>query len=159
MMPKEQPIEIFMPPNILKAKVGGSGGLDSSAVKRAEEAIAELKAEFGGWIVEDVNRLGAARDAYEGGRTLDTMGALYRAAHDLKGQGQTFDFPLVARMAGSLCKLTDVPGDGKEIPIALIDAHVDAIKVIVRQGIKDTNNMTASVLATELERRVAEYQG
>ena len=38
-MAKEQPIEIFMPPNVLKAKVGGTGVLDLGAIKRAEAAI------------------------------------------------------------------------------------------------------------------------
>ena len=38
----KQQVEIFMPPNRLKAKVGGEGGLDLSAVKRAEAAIEEL---------------------------------------------------------------------------------------------------------------------
>ena len=158
-MGKQQPIEIFMPPNILKAKVGGNGGLDISAVRRAELAVEELRDEFAGWMAEDVNRLATARDAYIAARSVDTLGALYRASHDLKGQGTTFDYPLVARMAASLCKLTDVEGDGKEIPANLVDAHVDAIKVIFRQNIKDSANMTATVLAKELERRVAEYQG
>jgi chemotaxis protein histidine kinase CheA len=158
-MAKQRPIEIFMPPNILKAKVGGTGGLDGSAVRRAELAVEELKGEFANWMVEDVNRLADARNALDKNRGAETMGALYRAAHDLKGQGQTFDYPLVARMAASLCKLTDVEGAGDNIPMTLIDAHVDAIKVIVRQNIKDTANMTATVLARELERRVAEFQG
>ena len=39
-MTKAHPIELFMPPNMLKAKVGGSiAGLDMSAVKRAEAAM------------------------------------------------------------------------------------------------------------------------
>ncbi len=155
-MAKQRRVEVFMPPNTLKAKMGGVG-LDVSAVRRAELAIEELKDEFGTWMVEDVTRLSTARDAYEAGRSRDTLGTLYRAAHDLKGQGATFDYPLVARMAGLLCKLTDIEGDGKEIPMNLIDAHVDAIKVIVRQRIKDAGNMTAAVLIAELERRVSEY--
>jgi chemotaxis protein histidine kinase CheA len=157
-MPKQQPIEIFMPPNILKAKVGGSGGLDSSAVKRAEQAIDDLKEEFAVWIVEDVNRLAETRGAY--GQQIDgeTLGNLYRASHDLKGQAATFDFPLISRVAASLCKLTDDAGDAK-LPMNLIDAHVDAIKIIVRDGIKDPSNPVASVLAEELERQVAAFLG
>ena len=36
-MAREQPIELFMPPNMLKAKVGGGtfSGLDMAAIKRA----------------------------------------------------------------------------------------------------------------------------
>jgi hypothetical protein len=156
-MGKQQPVEVFMPPNILKAKVGGSGRLDISAVKRAEKAVEELKGEFAAWIVEDVNRLAATRDAYNANRTADTLGALYRASHDLKGQGTTFDFPLVARVAASLCKMSDVEDAGEKLPMSLIDAHVNAIKVIVRDNIKDPKNPMATALAAELERQVADY--
>jgi chemotaxis protein histidine kinase CheA len=156
-MANKQPIEIFMPPNILKAKVGGSGGLDPSAIKRAEAAIEELKVEFAGWIIEDVNRLMETRNEYETQMDNDRLGNLYRAAHDLKGQATTFDFPLVARVASSLCKLTDDTSYGVVLPLPLIDAHVDAIKVIVRDGIKDPTNQVATVLAVELERQVGVF--
>lgn len=156
-MADKQPIEIFMPPNILKAKVGGSGGLDAAAIQRAEEAIGELKVEFAGWINEDVNRLIEMRDAYESQVNNERLGNLYRAAHDLKGQATTFDFPLVARVASSLCLLTDDTCVGMDLPIALIDAHVDAIKVIVRDRVKDPTNQVATILAVELERQVGAF--
>ena len=155
-MPKEEPIEVFMPPNILKAKVG-SGGLDASVIKRAEEAVDELKDEFASWMTEDVQRLADARNTYEANRSQASLGTLYRAAHDLKGQAATFDFPLVARVASSLCKLTDESEQSLEMPLTLIDAHVDAIKVIVRDGIRDAGNSVANVLAEELERQVTAY--
>ena len=155
-MAKEQPIEIFMPPNMLKAKVGGRiAGVDRAAIKRAEQALAELKSEFGDWINADVAKLGAARDAFAKTCNEDSRGDLYRAAHDLRGQALTFEYPLVARMAKSLCILLD--GAGGAAPIALIDAHVDAVRVIVRQDIKQTNDETAVVLSEELEARVREF--
>ncbi len=156
-MAKQQPIEIFMPPNILKAKVGGSGGLDSSAIQRAEEAIEELKEEFAGWILDDVNKLVVTRKEFEKYKDEETLGNLYRAAHDLKGQATTFDFPLVARVASSLCKLTDDTSTRLHLPLTLIDAHVDAIRVIVRDGIKDPLNKMATILAQELERQVSVF--
>ena len=43
-MANKQPIELFMPPNMLKAKVGGGlGGVDMAAMKRAEQAMDELQ--------------------------------------------------------------------------------------------------------------------
>jgi hypothetical protein len=152
----KRPIEVFMPPNMLKAKVG-TGGLDSSAIKRAEAAIDDLKDEFGAWIVADVNRLVDTRDGYKAQTNADTLGNLYRASHDLKGQASTFDFPLVARVASSLCKLTDDTTFGLELPIALINAHVEAIKVIVREEVKDPTHQTGTVLAGELEQQVGAF--
>ena len=155
-MPREKPIEIFMPPNMLKAKVGGGGSIDASVLKRAEQAIEGLKDEFAEWILKDVDRLTTARAAFERDRKGDNFSALYRAALDLKGQGTTFDFPLVARVAASLATLTDGT-TASLIPMALIDGHVDAIKVIVREKIKDPTDQVACVLASELEKKVADF--
>lgn len=155
-MKKEHPIEIFMPPNMLKAKVGGRiAGVDMAAVKRAEQALANLKTEFSDWINADVGNLGAARDALAAAANNDTRSALYRAAHDLRGQALTFEYPLVARVATSLCSLLD--GTDGTVPLNLVDAHVNAIRVIVRQNIKQANDKTASVLIQELDARVREF--
>lgn len=155
-MKKEHPIEIFMPPNMLKAKVGGRiAGVDMAAVKRAEQALANLKTEFSNWINADVGNLGAARDALAAAANNDTRSALYRAAHDLRGQALTFEYPLVARVATSLCSLLD--GADGTVPLNLVDAHVNAIRVIVRQNIKQANDKTAGVLIQELDARVREF--
>ena len=85
-MPKEQPIEIFMPPNMLKAKIGGHGrGLDTAAIRRAEQALEELKEEFGEWITADVDALSKSHSAFKASSTVETRGALYRSSHDLRG--------------------------------------------------------------------------
>ena len=159
-MPKQQPIEIFMPPNVLKAKVGsGVPGIDAGAVKRAEAAISELKQEFSGWMAKDVEKLTTARDTFAKARTQANYAALYRAAHDLKGQGATFDFPIVARVAASMCKLTDGHADPNGVPLNLIDAHVDAIKVAIRDNVREAADATAQALAMELERQVKAIVG
>src|SRR4051812_10829373 len=65
-MKREEPIEMFMPPNMLKAKMGGghNAGLDMAALKRAEQAMEELKGKFGDWLIEDLRVLATARSAY-----------------------------------------------------------------------------------------------
>jgi chemotaxis protein histidine kinase CheA len=155
-MAKQHPIEIFMPPNVLKAKVGG-GGLDASVLERAEQAVAALKEEFGAWVAKDVARLAQARADYEKSPGERSFRELYRAAHDLRGQGTTFDFPLITRVATSLCALGDGMEGGKPLPQKLIDAHVNAIHAVVRNDIRDPQDATASVLAAELERQVSAF--
>jgi chemotaxis protein histidine kinase CheA len=155
-MANKRPIEIFMPPNVLKAKMG-SGKLDLSAVKRAEQAIDNLKSEFTGWVIHDVSRLVEAGQAYVKQSNEETLADLYRAAHDLKGQAATFDFPLISRVASSLCMLTDDTVYGLPLPLKLIEAHIDAIKVIVRDNLKDPSDQTATELASELETQVAGF--
>ena len=154
-MARQQPIELFMPPNMLKAKVGaGVGGLDMAAIKRAETAMESLKGEFAGWAAQDVQKLEAAR-----GRFAKTPDADARAAHDMKGQAATFDYPLIARTAGSLSKMIHDSPASKAIPLALVDAHVSAIHVIYRDKVMDASNKVALVLIQELETQVEAFLG
>jgi chemotaxis protein histidine kinase CheA len=155
-MAKQKPIEIFTPPNILKAKVGGTGaGLDSAALQRAEAAMSGLKDKFAQWMDADVEVLAQSREAYAASPNEQTKGQLFRAAHDLKGQALTFEHPVVARMAASLCKLLD---GTPNTPLLLIDAHVNAIKILVRQNVRDVADPTTNALAAELEAQVRELQ-
>jgi chemotaxis protein histidine kinase CheA len=156
-MANKQPIELFMPPNMLKAKVGGGlGGADMAAIKRAEAAMDNLKGEFAGWIADDVKKLIEARARY--GRTPDeaSRAALLRAAHDIKGQAPIFNYPLIARVAATLSRLIGELPSQTAVPVALVDAHVNAIQVIHKLALQDTNDKTAQALCAELDARVSE---
>ena len=80
-------------------------------------------------------------------------------AHDLKGLGGTYQYPLVTRMAASLCRITDTAERRADAPLFLIDAHIDAIKAVVRDGIQTDDHPVGRALAEELERQVAQHMG
>ena len=156
-MARKQPIELFMPPNMLKAKVGGGpGGPDMAAMKRAEEAMAALESEFGDWIAADVKALTTARARYAKAPGDEARGALLRTAHDIKGQAPTFNYPLIARVASSLSRMIGELPSSAAIPLNLVDAHVNAIQVIHKNKMQDTNDRTALALCAELDARVDE---
>lgn len=57
-MAKEHPIEIFMLPNVLKAKAGKStADGEKAAIARAEAALESLKKEFKTVAGKDIDRL------------------------------------------------------------------------------------------------------
>jgi hypothetical protein len=156
-MARRQPIELFMPPNMLKAKVGGGpGGLDLAAMQRAEDAMAALESEFGDWIATDVMALADARQRYSETPDAAARGALLRTAHDIKGQAPTFHYPLIARVASSLSRMIGELPSSAVIPLNLVDAHVNAIQVIHKNKMQDTNDRTAQALCAELDARVDE---
>ena len=149
-------VEVFMPPNVLKAKVGNFSGIDMSAIKRAENAMDSLKDNFAEWAQDDVRRLVEARNRFAKQPDNESRAALLRAAHDMKGQAATFNFPLIAQVAGSLAYLIHDLPEGKELSLKLVDAHVNAVQVIHKQNLTDMSNPVAVTLAKELEARVAE---
>jgi chemotaxis protein histidine kinase CheA len=156
-MARKEPIELFMPPNMLKAKVGGGkGGPDLAAMERAEAAMEELKSEFSDWIAEDVKKLTAARARYAATPDTEARANLLRAAHDIKGQAPTYNYPLIARVAASLSRMIGELPASAAVPLPLVDAHVSAIQVIHKMGLKNTNDKTALALCVELDARVNE---
>ena len=156
-MARQHPIELFMPPNMLKAKVGGGlGGIDMAAMKRAEDALEKLKGEYGDWLAKDVQILIEARARYAQSPGAESRNALMRAAHDIKGQAPTFNYSLIARVAASLSRMIgELPPDAT-LPLSLIDAHVSAIQVIHKMGLQDIKDRTALALCAELDARVNE---
>jgi hypothetical protein len=153
--------QVIRPPNTLRLKVGGGfGGIDAGAIAKAEEALKAMSAQFGQWLQDEIVKLDKAQaDIRSQGYNEQTAEALYFRAHDLKGLGTTYQYPLVTRLAGSLCKMMDEPGKRMAAPIVLIDAHVDAIKAVVRDQIQTDDHPTGKALAETLEARVAEQLG
>ncbi|MFP5447426.1 MAG: Hpt domain-containing protein [Alphaproteobacteria bacterium] len=149
--------QVIQVPNTLRLKVGGRfGAVDASAIAKAEAALKSLSGNFAAWLQDEVTKLEAARQQVKTeGATPETLETLYLRAHDLKGLGATYEFPLITRMAGSLCKLIDDKDKRMEAPMVLIDAHIDGIKAAVRDGIKTDSHPVGKILVEELERRVA----
>ena len=149
--------QVIRPPNPLRAKVGGGfGGIDANAIARAEEALKAMSAQFSQWLNDEVAKLDQAQaDIREQGYTPQTAEALYFRAHDLKGLGTTYEFPLITRIGASLCRLIDDKDKRLTVSLALVDAHIDAIKAAVRDDIKTDDHPVGRILIEELERKVA----
>ena len=151
-MARQKPIEVITPPNVLKTKIGGAlPALDQKAIARAEAALAKLSDQFGDWVNEELNKLLEAWAAYEKSQTASTKNELHRRAHDLKGLAPTYGYPLVGRVCATLCKLTGDEYGDISAPIALLKAHVDAVKAAVNGKIMGADHPVGLTLANELE--------
>ena len=151
--------EIIQVPNVLRAKVGARfGGIDAAALARAEAALKELSSNFGQWLQDEIDKLEAARAAVKAqGATAANMTELHLHAHDLKGLGGTYDYPLITRVAGSLCKLMDDPVTRAAAPLYLVDAHIDAVRAIMRDEIRDPSHPIGIALSEALEGHVRDH--
>ncbi len=132
------------------------GGLDSAAVARAEAALKNLSVNFDQWMVDELAKLEAARDVVRAqGYTVATADALYRRAHDIKGLGTTYGYPLVTRIGTSLCGLLHDPDTRMSAPLALIEAHIEGIVAAVRGDIRTDETAAGRDLAEDLEAKAA----
>ncbi len=143
--------EVIVPPNKLEKAVTLNAIGAEDPIARAEAALAELSTEFSSWMRAECDRLNAARDQVKrtglAGRARED---LFRAAHDIKGQGATFGYPLAADAAESLCRLLEHSPDAMRIPATLIEQHVDAVRAIIREDARELDNAVAAALVQRL---------
>lgn len=120
-------------------------------VARAEEALAQISSDFGTWMMEECERLDAARiKVRDGGLNKANRQELFRAAHDVKGDSSTFGYPKVVPAAESLCRLLELAPNANRIPMTIIDQHVDAVRAIFREYARDDINQIAEALTSKL---------
>lgn len=159
-MGKAKPIEIFTPPNALKAKVGGSlSPMDKGAVAKADAALSKLSSKFQNWIEDELKRLEDAWATFtSAANKVDAVTNVHAVAHDLKGLAKTYEYPLVGRMAASLCRLTNDEVDREKSPEHLIRAHIDGVRAAIKGHIKTEEHPVGSILVTEMESQVTEFE-
>lgn len=152
--------QMIQAPTALRMKVGGGrlGAIDPAAIAKAEAALKSLSGNFGQWLNDEIGKLEAARQTVRAeGAGVENMESLYLRAHDLKGLGATYGFPLITRIAGLLCRLIDDKAKRLDAPMGLIDAHIDAIKAAARDDIKTEDHPIGKILVQELETRIKAF--
>lgn len=129
----------------------------ADAVDRADDALRAMSGSFQEWLEKEVTRLQTARLTAEQGQWASSaMEDLLLAAHDLKGLGATYDYPIATQLAASLCRLIETEAGRAAVRAdpALAAAHVDAVRAAVRDKIKTNQHPVGRLLLSALEARV-----
>ncbi|MFQ5784157.1 MAG: hypothetical protein ACE5H8_04960 [Alphaproteobacteria bacterium] len=154
--------QIIAPPISLADKVGTiSGDLDEEEiVRRAEAEIEALKAQYPEWVLGHIADLEAAcvaarDDPEHRGRHLDTLAAV---AHDVKGEGTSYDYPLMTALGDSLCRLArdlkDGAGGWEDRKLTLAAKHIEAMRIVIRERMSGDGGEGGAELIASLREAV-----
>lgn len=131
-----------------------------SAVTKAQEqsaasVISDLSEKYPKWAMGDVTKLkrlfNDANSIAGEGRTKMIKEELYPIAHDIKGQGATFGYPLMTDVAAHLCdrvKLNSGSFDAEQM--SYIKKHIDALEYILNEKITGTGGDNGAQLMADL---------
>jgi chemotaxis protein histidine kinase CheA len=129
----------------------GMPDIDPEILARAERAVAALGDEF-------VARVGNELPEYRalvkqsGFETNDkSLKSIFTFAHDLRGQGGSFGYPLLSEIGTSLCKFVET----REHRLAAGDtivfsAHIDVASAIIANGMAGEGDAVARTLVDSL---------
>jgi len=106
--------------------------------QRIESVIADSADAFSNEVMEKLREMRAQVKTAEGDELsrifiLSTIGDL---AFDIKGMGGTFGYPLLSHLAKSLQDFTTRLALPNEAQLEVISIHIDAMYVVLAQGVR-----------------------
>jgi hypothetical protein len=159
-------VRLFRLRNKLKEKagVGRAGAGDSTiAVEALEKALSEMKKsqeDYPDWVRATLNELAedlkAAADnpEEEGRKRFRHIGAL---AHELKGQGGTFGYPLISVFGKSLNEFTEREASITDSHIEIVKAHIDVMRAVIKDRIAGDGGDVGRELIAVLDRAIKKH--
>lgn len=144
--------ETFTPPNPLEKARNGTGpvSIDPEILDRAEQAVAALSEDYADWAQQDIDglRQAVALARANPANVRTSIAHIYRHSLDLKGQGGGFGYHLITEIGDLLTKFMEGRTSITKVEFEIIDAHVDAIQAVLRDGIKgDGGAVGAQIVA------------
>ena len=152
----DSPGKFIKPPTSIadKVTVGGLGAVDDAALARAQQVITDFAEEYPEWAREDLTKMQNAFDALKSadGDLTEPLDAVFQVAHDIKGQGGSFDYDLMTIIGNYLCRYIEgLEGQANANAVDVIELHFNALKVVISQELKGDGGQAGDKLLTGLE--------
>jgi hypothetical protein len=127
-----------------------------AVLARAQAAVADLAKSYVPNTLADLDGCAALLKTARENRDqrATAINDLYNIVHNTKGQGGSFGYPLVTRIAHSLCTLVRQQRDFSDADLGIIQAHLDALRLILVKEIKGEGGEVGAKLAARLENLV-----
>lgn len=158
-------VRFFRLRNALKDKVGGLGGgdlkINTAALEKAQSAFENLSEDYPDWVMGNIKILHEHHQklvAATAGVARERLYAPIRElAHDMRGQGGTFGYPLISDFAESLCGFVGINAGTSDNHIEIIKAHIDAMQAVIKGRIKGKGGDVGEQLAAGLKNVIEKY--
>ncbi|MBO6503839.1 MAG: hypothetical protein JJ850_17860 [Kordiimonadaceae bacterium] len=164
-MAKKVIVRFYRFKNRLKEKTAGLApgktSINPEALEEAEKALNKMSEDYPDWVSGLIVKL-----QEQHGRCVDTpekrhefFEEINHIAHDMKGQGGTFGYPLITDFADSLYGFTvKRPGDISDNQVELVKSHVDAMRAVIRGRVSGDGGEIGAELSKSLDEAIAKYE-
>jgi len=154
-------VEFIGNPNLIARKARPVGKNADDMLKTADQRVAALKNEFGSILKRDTQTIiellrNAETDL--AGRQRYLLD-LRRVAHELRGQGGTYGYPLITRFGDQLCRYLDASDFLDAKALVVVKAAADAIVVVINNGVAGDGGDVGRQLVAMLDKVVAQVKG
>ena len=139
-----------------------TNGFSEDVVAKLDTAFEEAAAKYPDVALEYLEQLDQAVKGYQqvsqsGADPDKAIVAIHKVAHELKGQGATFGYPLISLFGNSLYKFTKPHIPVKASHSEILKAHADAIRVVITQKISGDGGAVGKELGAMLQKALAQH--
>ncbi len=152
--------------NVLKEKTAGASGtpgealtIDPNALQAANAALEKMSEDYPDWVGKIIVELRGHLL-----RCIDTPAVRARRyamirhiAHDMKGQGGTFGFPLITTFASSLYDCVGPRSGTTDSHIEIIKSHIDAMSAVIKDRVKGNGGEVGKALTAGLKDAIGKH--
>ena len=161
----ESDVWYFRLPNHLKQKVGGQrssepGEIPTALLDQAEESLQRSSLDFTEWAS---TFLGNLRDLCD--VAMKNPGARRKhfveinlLAHELRGQGGTFGYPLITTLGKMLYDATRRGCREDDDGVEIVKAHVDAIRAVIPDKVSGDGGEVGRALLKSLQLAIEKHE-
>ncbi len=164
----EKPTEVwyFRLPNRLREKAGGSfssgpGELPLDLLAEAEEQLERASLDFTDWAKTYLDQLSALCDdaSRKAEGRKDDFEQINLLAHELRGQGGTFGYPLITTFAKMLYDATYAGCAENDNAVEIVKAHIDAMRAVLREKVSGDGGEIGRTLLASLREAIEKRPG
>lgn len=147
--------EVVQPGNKLREMVGGKRPIgDGDTLRKAEAAAKKVqdRTDYTGHVQTNLTRLMVAYDRAQGADRAEALHDMFEIAHDMRGEGGSFGFPLVTQIGDILCKYLSALKSPDALEPSIVKLHIDALKAVINQRLRGEGDDTAKQVVDGLAR-------
>lgn len=158
-------VRYFRLRNRLKEKANSGqtrepGGFAMEALESAMAELDKFAEDYPDWVQGQVrelyDELSKARDKEDNRRAAE-LKRINEIAHDMRGQGGTFGYPLVTTVADSLYKFTGARATSSEDHLEIVKSHIDTMNAVIRERVEGDGGILGRELLTALEKAIEKF--
>src|SRR6185369_5071458 len=155
-------VEFVKPPRTLADKTGrGTPGAGDRLIRKADEAVKEHqgKIDYKKIAGASIDRLHQLMHKFiaEPASQAETGHQIYELCHDLKGEGASFGYPAVSRVADLICRVMDCKVSRDQRFLEIVKVEVESIRAMIRYDVKGNPRGMALEIIDALEFLVDNY--
>lgn len=153
-------------PNALKQKVGGVGlergevgEFPGDLLAEAEEQLQRSALDFNNWALDYLGQLSnlCTEAVLKPGRRNKQFEEIHLLAHELRGQGGIFGFPLISIFGKMLYDITGERCREDDHAVEIVKAHIDTMRVVLRENIRGDGGGVGRELHKALKQAIEKH--